>query len=316
MHWHGQYYKIAIFIIKETYVWTTVIVLAFLCALNVDGLKSDVPYFEPRENNVSFHTGSTATLMCSIIGLQTRIVVWRRMSEPSPLTIGDFVYSQDSRISIRRVVKQNEWNLIIKDVRPADAGVYECAVSSREKYKRLVLLRVTGTYSNLSRKSYSYENDILLSQPQVNVTGNDFVSKGQTILLTCNATGEDHAPDTVDWFINGLKVDKKNMPRVRVYNKVDIYRRTLLSTLEIRRSLMSDAGVYICRGPDEKNSKLTVHILDEEKSIIDKRGDFLPSSEHGFVNDSSAASYLFQWTAKCLVSCVFATWFTHIWFIT
>lgn len=96
----------------------------------------------------------------------------------------------------------------------------------------------------------------------VNVTGDDFVSKGQTILLTCNATGEDHAPDTVDWFINGLKVDKKNMPRVRVYNKVDIYRRTLLSTLEIRRSLMSDTGVYICRGPDEKTSKLTVHILD------------------------------------------------------
>ncbi|XP_052099425.1 protogenin-like isoform X1 [Mytilus californianus] len=316
MHWHGQYYKIAFFIIEEFHVWITVILLTFLCALHVDGLKSDVPYFEPRENNVSFHTGSTATLMCSIIGLQTRIVVWRRMSEPSPLTIGDFVYSQDSRISIRRVVKQNEWNLVIKDVRPDDAGVYECAVSSREKYKRLVLLRITGTYRNLSRTSYTYENDILLSKPRVNVSGNDFVSKGQTILLTCNATGEDHAPDRVDWFINGLKVDKKNMPRVRVYNEVDIYRRTLLSKLEIRRSLMSDTGVYICRGPDEKTSKITIHILDEEKSIIDKRGDFLPSSEHGFVNDSSVPCYLFQWTANCLVICVSATWFTHIWFIT
>lgn len=86
------------------------------------------------------------------------------MSEPSPLTIGDFVYSQDSRISIRRVVKQNEWNLVIKDVRPADAGVYECAVSSREKIKRLVLLRVTGKYKVLIliiNKNISYHGDFI-----------------------------------------------------------------------------------------------------------------------------------------------------------
>lgn len=68
------------------------------------------------------------------------------MSEPNPLTIGDFLYSPDDRISIRRVEEKNEWNLEIKDISPDDAGVYECAVSSKQKYKRLVLLRVNGWY--------------------------------------------------------------------------------------------------------------------------------------------------------------------------
>ena len=84
-------------------------------------------------------------------------VVWRRTSEPNPLTIGDFVYSPDDRITVRRVEDKNEWNLIIKDVQIADAGIYECAVSSREKYKRLVLLRVNGQYHSFIRSSLKSE---------------------------------------------------------------------------------------------------------------------------------------------------------------
>ena len=71
-------------------------------------------------------------------------MVWRRTSEPTPLTIGDFVYSPDDRFSVKRVLEKNEWNLLIKDLTHDDAGVYECAVSSKDKYKRLVLLRVNG----------------------------------------------------------------------------------------------------------------------------------------------------------------------------
>lgn len=38
------------------------------------GLQANVPLFEPRENNVSFYAGDTATLLCSVTGLQTRLV--------------------------------------------------------------------------------------------------------------------------------------------------------------------------------------------------------------------------------------------------
>lgn len=95
------------------------------------------------------------------------------------------------------------------------------------------------------------------------MSGQTFVSKGQTILLTCNATGEDFAPDGVDWFIHGHKFNHQTMPRVRIYDPVvDNNKRTLISTLEIRRSIMSDKGIYVCRGPELKTSSLTVHILD------------------------------------------------------
>lgn len=77
------------------------------------------------------------------------------MSEPNPLTIGEFVYSPDDRISILVVEEDNEWNLIIKDVNPDDTGVYECAVSSRKKYKRLVMLRIIGRYLCCFCKSYT-----------------------------------------------------------------------------------------------------------------------------------------------------------------
>jgi hypothetical protein len=58
------------------------------------------------------------------------------------------------------------------------------------------------------------------------------------------------------------------MPRVRIYNKEDIFKRTLHSTLEIRRSIMSDKGIYVCRGPDSKTDSMTVHILDGMYSSV------------------------------------------------
>jgi hypothetical protein len=46
-----------------------------------------------------------------------------------------------------------------KDVNPDDTGVYECAVSSREKYKRLVMLRVIGTYLLINMLSWQTLHD-------------------------------------------------------------------------------------------------------------------------------------------------------------
>jgi hypothetical protein len=44
----------------------------------------------------------------------------------------------------------------------------------------------------------------------------------------CNATGEDYAPDAVNWFINGHIVNHRTMSRVRIYNEVDSFKRTAL----------------------------------------------------------------------------------------
>ncbi|KAK7115569.1 hypothetical protein V1264_001409 [Littorina saxatilis] len=72
-------------------------------------------------------------------------IIWRRASEPSPLTIGDLVYVPDDRYMLQSVPLRQEWNLMIKDVQPRDTGVYECQISSRLKLIHHILLRVNMT---------------------------------------------------------------------------------------------------------------------------------------------------------------------------
>ncbi|XP_071167298.1 uncharacterized protein [Mytilus edulis] len=277
----------------EYYILSAVVFTSSFCSLHIHDENSTAPYFEARDDNVAFRIGETATLLCAVANLNTRFVYWRRTSESHPLIIGDFVYSPDQRHSIKRVARKNEWNLVIRDLQADDAGVYECAISTKEKdIRRLVILRV---------------NDKISIKPQIIMSGKGFVSKGQKIVLTCNITGGDHyTPDGVDWFINGHKVDHRTMPRMRIYNKVDNQLKTFYSTLEIRRSLMDDKGMYVCRGPYSKTSSISLHVLDEQKSSVDKRD---------FANDSAISRYSFQWKHHC---CVFlfslsATLTSHIW---
>lgn len=49
-------------------------IIHLLVSALVAGSSATIPFFEPRPNNVSFHVGDTATLLCSVRGLQTRIV--------------------------------------------------------------------------------------------------------------------------------------------------------------------------------------------------------------------------------------------------
>lgn len=43
-------------------------------------------------------------------------------------------------------------------------------------------------------------------RPDIQISGSQFVEKGNTLTLTCNATGFDYPPDELDWFKDGLKL--------------------------------------------------------------------------------------------------------------
>jgi len=59
-------------------------------------------------------------------------VIWRRFEDVSPLTIGMYPFSADSRISVDYNIRTNEWSLVIQDVRPTDEGLYHCQVSTKD----------------------------------------------------------------------------------------------------------------------------------------------------------------------------------------
>ena len=40
----------------------------------------------------------------------------------------------------------------------------------------------------------------------IHIDGATYVEKRSVIRLVCNATGEEHSPDDIDWFLNGQKL--------------------------------------------------------------------------------------------------------------
>ena len=77
--------------------------------------------------------------------------MWRRASEPNPISVGELLFSSDKRYNVSFSRERREFNLLIRNVQPTDAGVYECQVSSRDKIIRHVLLKVNGKAFILSQ---------------------------------------------------------------------------------------------------------------------------------------------------------------------
>ena len=81
-------------------------------------------------------------------------VVWRRASEPNPISVGELLFSSDKRYNVSFSRERREFNLLIRNVQPTDAGVYECQVSSRDKIIRHVLLKVNGKVFTFFKPMY------------------------------------------------------------------------------------------------------------------------------------------------------------------
>ncbi|KAJ8304019.1 hypothetical protein KUTeg_017602, partial [Tegillarca granosa] len=185
-------------------------------------------------------------------------VTWRKTEDPNPISIGDFIFSPDKRFSIVKVEEKDEWNLRIKKITMDDAGMYKCEVSSRiKKLFGLVLLRITR---NNNKESPYQEAPVPTDNPKLELTGTAFVSKGEPIVLTCNSTSNSIAPEALDWFKHGNKVVSTNNDNIKIENS--IHKRTLISTLTIKRSTMDDAAMFICRASQLDVAHFQVHVLD------------------------------------------------------
>eukprot|EP00105_Crassostrea_gigas_P040657 XP_019924805.1 PREDICTED: uncharacterized protein LOC105333098 isoform X2 [Crassostrea gigas] len=107
--------------------------------------------------NYTYTAGDLATLYCRIKDLGTKVVVWRRTSQPHPITVGLDIYIPDDRYHVQHIPYRGSWNLMIKNVNVNDAGVYECQISAKERAgsRRLVLLNVLEPPSTTTQKTMS-----------------------------------------------------------------------------------------------------------------------------------------------------------------
>lgn len=107
--------------------------------------RQAIPKFLPTPTNITVHKGEHAELPCHINNLGPKMVVWRKASDEHPLTIGPTTFTPAGDISVaynKLSDTVSQWNLMIKNVRPRHAGVYECQISSRGIYTHYVALNV------------------------------------------------------------------------------------------------------------------------------------------------------------------------------
>ncbi|XP_036363918.1 cell adhesion molecule 2 isoform X1 [Octopus sinensis] len=209
-----------------------------------------MPSFLPTPTNVTFLRGELATLRCAVINLGTKFVIWRKASDPNPLTVSEELYVEDSTYSVHRVPSAHEWNLQIKNVQCKHNGVYECQVSSKDTIRKHVYLLVIDKPRN---------------DPAITISGKSYVDKDLAIRLTCNASGLSH-PHVADWFKDGQKINANKIKQISITGSSSYETGTISSTLVIKHSKLTDQGTYICRTSESLVTSMKVNVLDAQKT--------------------------------------------------
>ncbi|KAL3866677.1 hypothetical protein ACJMK2_043958 [Sinanodonta woodiana] len=234
-------------------------------------LDEQPTYFIPRPNNVTSLKGETVKLQCSIENLGSKFVVWRKASDPHPISVGTFIYSPDKRFNVSFSPTRREFNLVLQDVQSSDEGVYECQVSSKNKLIRHILLTVNKTNPSESSKLRNLQN-ISPHNPDIVLEGKEFINSGEILRLMCNVSGVQEMSQDLDWFKDGNLLKPSRYKRISIEKQNFLTNRMLTSVLEIEKSSAVDTGTYVCRNSDLLIASKKVIVLSEEKSNPDKRG--------------------------------------------
>ncbi|XP_056020802.1 uncharacterized protein LOC125650510 isoform X4 [Ostrea edulis] len=229
------------------------LISALLTKAQFHGFKSTSvihPSFNPSKRNVTYHVGETALLECSVENLGTKEVIWRNRNQKHVITVGTFVFVGSGAYSVSHPANSPHYDLVIKNVQKHHAGVFECQVSTQEEMSIDVTLNVVD--APMGKPTYS----------SLSLSGEEFVDQGDPIRLSCNATGVQHAPEDVDWFFNGLKIQSSVQEEIIITKFHSPETKTLISTLEIERSKMNNSGSYICRSTDLKIESHSVMVIN------------------------------------------------------
>ena len=92
------------------------------------------------------------------------------------------------------------------------------------------------------------------------MSGEDFVERGSTLKLVCNATGKPDPPHDVEWFKDGYLIETDVHSGKIITKKIET--KVLVSMLVIQRAALSDQGNYECRSTENDSAQITVKILD------------------------------------------------------
>ena len=85
----------------------------------------------------------------------------------------------------------------------------------------------------------------------ITLDGTLYPSPNQMLNLSCNATGSDRAPESIDWFHDGNLIEERKPQwtgRTVILNYLpEVPGHSLISQLTIHGVKSTDAGIYVCR---------------------------------------------------------------------
>ncbi|KAK0054561.1 limbic system-associated membrane protein, partial [Biomphalaria pfeifferi] len=109
---------------------------------------------QSNDNDVSIKyqkEGNNAILTCTAKNIGSRKIIWTKMSEPYPLTVGTTRFTPSRKISVK-VNNNNVSTLTIRNVQLKDAGEYQCRLSGQVFAAEVITLSIkTGPDSTFIR---------------------------------------------------------------------------------------------------------------------------------------------------------------------
>ncbi|XP_013408316.1 protein amalgam isoform X2 [Lingula anatina] len=170
-----------------------------LCTLlsTVYGRPNLLPSFDTPQVNVTVIENKDAMLPCSVNHLGELTVLWQG-PQGEVLTLNDRRVIDTHRFSIVRPYLR-DWNLHIDEVKLSDQGSYTCSIGPQPVLAKVVNLHVKVPAEIVSnRSSPTFQK----------------VKEGDTVILTCNVTGQ--PTPKVNWYRRGAKEsdDKKETASV------------------------------------------------------------------------------------------------------
>ncbi|XP_029036993.1 igLON family member 5-like [Osmia bicornis bicornis] len=202
-----------------------------------------LPSVAASVKDVLAQTGGNANLPCRFTG--PGIVTWIRRKDRQLLTVGRRTHAVDPRFMVSN---SPDWNLLIKNVKRDDAGLYECQIQTEPVQQRFVRLSITEAYSTIP------------GGPDLHV------KQGSSLRLECQLMASTETPSFIFWYREGRMINYDDEPGVRVEATKNG------SILVVDKVKLSHGANYTCSPSNARPAYIMIHVIEEEEK---------PAAMHG-----------------------------------
>ncbi|GFO24667.1 cell adhesion molecule 2 [Plakobranchus ocellatus] len=221
------------------------VVLAFYLAIQCAVVTSESPLDE-KGIVVTYNITRDAVLACTVKNLGGRRIIWKRISDPYPISVGGSKFHPNKKY---RVISRGETcTLIIRRLNLADAGEYVCEASGGAGPSETVVL---------NSKPGSKATHFLETKREM------VAALGETVLLPCEV--ENIKTGMVMW-----KNDKQEILSIRKKELLGDRRFRVKHDTRVQWSMQikdlreSDFGSYTCMVNTNPVITRTVHLKNSE----------------------------------------------------